>query len=54
LEFLKGKGIQLREREAAQAFTLWLTRMRTEFHLQQLPSYGSAAAASAQGLVTHS
>lgn len=39
--------------EAAQAFTLWLTRMRMELHLQQLPSYGSAAAASAQGLVTN-
>lgn len=40
--------------EVAQAFTLWLTRMRMELHLQQLPSYGSAAAASALGWVTHS
>lgn len=40
--------------EVAQAFTLWLTRMRMELHLQQLPSYGSAAVASVLGLVTHS
>lgn len=40
--------------EVAQAFTLWVTRMRMELHLQQLPSYGSAAAASALGWVTHS
>lgn len=40
--------------EVAQAFPLWLTWMRMELHLQQLPSYGSAAAASAPGLVTHS
>lgn len=40
--------------EVAQEFILQLTRMWMELHLQQLPSYGSAAAASAPGLVTHS
>lgn len=31
--------------EAAWTFALWLTRMRMELHLRQLPPYSSAAAA---------